>query len=248
LSTLTEIRKDIPIPLYYQLKEWILAQIDGGALVEGDQIASEQALSSRFELSRGTVRQALNELVAEGWLYRARGLGTFVGSPKVEYGLAQRLTSLAEDMRERSQPFTSELLARTVEPASNAIAARLHLAPSVDVIHLERVGRVPDEPVVVATTYLPFAPCAGVMEEDLTNCSLYEILEQHCGQRLARATRTLEMAEATAHEAAILGIPIGAPVHLMRTVAYLDNGTPVEYSKLRFCARRTRFVFQVRRL
>lgn len=249
MTILETIRKDIPIPLYYQLKERILGQIESGELVEGDQVPSEQALSSRFELSRGTVRQALSELVAEGWLYRARGFGTFVGSSsKVEYGMAQRLTSLAEEMRERSQPFTSHLISRAVEPADNAVAARLHLAPGVDVIHLERVGRVDDEPVVVATTFLPFAPCAGVMGEDLTNSSLYEVLEQHCGQRLSGATRTLEIAEATALEASILGIAPGAPVHLMRTVAHLDDGSPIEYSKLRFCARRTRFVFQVRRL
>ncbi len=241
------VDKRSPLPLYYQLKEWLRGQIEDNTLTEGAQVPPEMQLSEQFGLSRGTVRQAINELVAEGLLYRVQGHGTFVSSPKVEYGMTQVFHSLAEDMRERSQPFTSTLLSSQTMQASGRVAARLKLGPTEQVILLERLGCVADEPSVIATTYLPASLCSPVLDEDLTDKSLYEVLEQRCGVHLYKATRTLELAQANEYEAEMLHVPIGSPIHLMQTIAYLDNGRPIEYSKLRFRGDRSKFVFEMRR-
>ncbi|MDR2670807.1 MAG: GntR family transcriptional regulator, partial [Oscillospiraceae bacterium] len=75
--------KNTPIPLYFQLKQLILGMIEAGDLRPGDLLPTEQALGGIFSISRSTTRQALSELVLEGYLYRAKGKGTFVAQPKL---------------------------------------------------------------------------------------------------------------------------------------------------------------------
>lgn len=243
------INKESPLPLYCQLKDWLRGLMEGGVLGVDDQVPPELTLCEELGLSRGTVRQAINELVNEGLLYRVQGHGTFVSSPKVEHSLGQRFTSLAEDMRGHAIPFQSEVLdCKLLQVGGRRAAAKLQLEPLEQVVFLERLGRVEGEPIVLAVTYLPAALCPGLPEEDLTNRSLYQVLEQKYGLRLDRATRTLEPAPADEYEAQWLNIQKGAPIHLMQTVAYLEDGRPIEYSKLRFRGDRSRFVFEVHRV
>ena len=72
------IDKNLPLPLYYQLKQIIMNSIDEGIYQEDTAIPTEFELISKYDVSRTTVRQALNELVNEGYLYRKKGIGTFV--------------------------------------------------------------------------------------------------------------------------------------------------------------------------
>src|SRR3569833_738583 len=94
------LNKNIPIPLYYQLKERLTQQIMGGDFQPGTLMPSERELSDRYGISRMTVRQALGEMVKEGLLLREQGKGTFVAEPKITQGLL-RLTSFSEDMQSR---------------------------------------------------------------------------------------------------------------------------------------------------
>ena len=73
--------RDVPIPLYFQIKEMLLRDIHNGVYAMGDQIPTEYALQERYHVSRSTIRQALNELVNEGWLERKQSKGTFVTTP-----------------------------------------------------------------------------------------------------------------------------------------------------------------------
>jgi DNA-binding transcriptional regulator YhcF (GntR family) len=79
--TMPVINRDVPIPIYYQLKQLIKDQVERGVLKPGDQIPSEDELCTRYGISRTPVRQALTELVHEGLLVRIHGRGTFVAEP-----------------------------------------------------------------------------------------------------------------------------------------------------------------------
>lgn len=241
------INKNGPLPLYYQLKEWLISQIEDGVLQPGNQIPTEFALMEQYALSRGTVRQAINELVNEGRLYRIHGRGTFVSSPRVEHRMAQVLTSFAEDMRDQEIPFSSRCLSRKILRTDEWLASRLHIGPQDRVICLERLGYAKDEPIVVAHTYLPLVLCPTLLEDDLTDCSLYGLLESKYGITLCRARRTLEPAVADEYEARLLQIRKGSVIHLMETLAYDVGDRPIEFSRLRFRGDRSRFVFEVGR-
>lgn len=77
-----KLDKNIPIPLYYQLKQQIIREITNNRLKPGDSIPTEEEFSRALNISRPTIRQALGELVNEGYIYRLKGKGTFVSPPK----------------------------------------------------------------------------------------------------------------------------------------------------------------------
>ena len=85
-----EINKDVPIPLYYQLKNIIKTDIENGTLKTGDTIPTEMEIMSHYNISRFTVRQAISELVNEGYLVRKTSNGTFVTEPNKKTTLAER--------------------------------------------------------------------------------------------------------------------------------------------------------------
>ena len=237
------IDRESKVPLYHQLKDWIVSQIEGGELDPGSQIPSELILCSSLGMSRTTVREALNQLVAEGWLYRVRGIGTFVRDSQVEPSIVKRLASFAEDMQEQHIPYTSKLLSREIVPASLRLAASLQIAPGADTVYLERLGSTEGEPLVLADTYLPRELVLDIVNRDLTDRSLYDLLEQAYGLVVTKARRTLQPALADSYEAEMLHVSPGDPIHLIKSVSYLASGCPVEYSKLRFRGDRSRFVF-----
>jgi GntR family transcriptional regulator len=239
--------KDSPTPIYYQLKEQLALLIRDGTFPTHSQLPTELAISQELGISRGTVRQAINSLVTEGRLHRVQGRGTFVSEPTTALHLAQRFTSFAEDMRDKNIPFTSKVLTGRILPAEGRLLSKLNLNYGDKVVYLERLGGVNTEPFLLAVTYLPEALCPGLLDRELTDRSLYEILEGDYGYHLARANRTLEASQADEHEANLLKVSIGSPIHFMHSLAYLDDGRPIEYSRLRFRGDKSRITFEVKR-
>lgn len=230
-----------PVPLHVQLKQALRDQILGGAWAPGDLLPGENDLCQATGLSRTTVRQALSELTREGLLVRERGRGTFVAAPKLTERAAERLSGFFEDMVTLGYPPVSQVLKQHVIPASDQVAARLELRPGDEVVEIERLRMVNDEPVVLTTTTLPHRLCPGLETADLTQRSLYEFLETSCGLTLARGRRTIEAVSADARQAKLLGVAKGAPLVYLESVSYLDDGEPIEYYLAYHRGDRSRF-------
>ena len=101
-----KLDKSVPIPLYFQLKSMLLDAIKRGDYPVDSMIPTEKELSEMFQISRTTVRQAITEMVQEGWLYRVKSKGTFVSRPKISQDFISRLTSFAEDMKSSGKKRT----------------------------------------------------------------------------------------------------------------------------------------------
>ena len=228
------VDKASPVPLYYQVKQRIFDAIGDATLRPGDAVPAELTLCKRCGISRTTIRQALGELVMEGYLRRQRGKGTVVAAQKIDERFLNKLQSFSEEMRQKGlTPSTQVLAFRRVEgygPASK----RLGLPNAVPLIYLERLRCADGQPLVYVETYLPAERFASLLEQDLVQDSLYELLERLYGQRVCRVQRRLEAVEATAREAQLLHIAQGAPVCLVKTVAYAQEGQPTEYSIARY--------------
>lgn len=241
------VDRNSPTPLYYQLKEELALLIRNGTYPAGSKLPPELTISQELGLSRGTVRQAIGSLVNEGRLLRVQGHGTYVSKSPPALRLAQHFTSFAEDMREIDILFTTRSLSEELIPARGRLLTKLNLSHGDSVFYLKRLGEVEQEPFVLAFTYLSEALCPGLLAKDLVNRQLYDILEQDYDLRLARATRTLEASTADEHEAELLRIPLGAPIHFLHSLAFLEDGRPFEYSRLRFRGDRSRISFEVKR-
>lgn len=244
----TTIDRTSHTPYYIQVKEAILEQIDSGDWQKGTQLPGEPELCRMFDVSRTVIRQALKELEFEGLITREKGKGTFVDEPRIDQGLAQELTGFYQDMVRRGLTPVTKVLLQELTPADAKVASRLQLKAGEPVIKIHRLRGVKDEYILLDTTYLPYSLCPEVLNVDLSAQSLYAFLEDKLGLRIARGHRTLDAVLATEYEANLLQVNPGAPLILLDSVAYLDDGRPIEYFHALHRGGRARFEVDLIRL
>lgn len=239
------INKNSPVPIYHQLEEYIKQQIENGHLMEEAVIPSEREYAERFQISRMTVRQAINNLVSEGYLKRQKGRGTFVNKKKVEQEL-QGMTSFTEDMLSRGMSPSSTLLSFQIIPADKKTATDLRIEENDFVYKIKRIRLADNAPMALETAYIPVELVPGLTEEN-SNLSLYQYIEEHLSLSISEATQEIEASIASSHDAEPLGINIGAPILLIERISYLQNEVPFELVKSTFRADRYRFIHTMKR-
>ena len=235
------VDRSSPVPYYHQLYERLVSLIQSGVLKPGDQIPTELEICQETGLSRSVVRQAIHDLVNEGYLERFRAKGTFVARPKLPERLVQSIAGFYEDSVARGQVPVTQVLDFDVRPASAQVAQKLQIGVGELVIYLNRLRFIEQEPIVLVATYIPRFLCPNLLNEDMSSQSLYRVLKERYGLVIVRARRSLEAVAATAEEAKLLEIEKGAPLLLLRSIGYLDDGRPLEYYVARHRGDRTRF-------
>lgn len=236
-----KIDKSVPIPLYFQLKTLILEEIKSGYYQVGSMIPTEKEFSEGFQISRTTVRQAITELVQEGWLYRIKSKGTFVAQPKINQNFIQKLESFNDQiLRGGMTPSTEVLDFKTVK-ANSTVAQNLSLKENDLVIYLYRKRLADNEPIVTVETYLPYQLCSFVFEHNLAEERLYSILNQNTETSVFRVKRTVEAIEANANDEKYLKIKRGKPIQFFASIGYNTYGHPIEYSLARYRGDRNSF-------
>ena len=215
-------------PLYHQLKQIILRQINENGLKPGDRLPGDFELCKNFSVSRTVVRQALSELEFEGVLERIKGKGTYVASPKTTEHLAPNLYGLFQDAQSRGSAIVSKVLQLEAVPANISVANDLEIEPDELVIKLERIRYSEDRPWAWVTSYLRLDVGERLLSENLTRASVYEILEEKHGIKLHLTRRSLEARIASEAMASALEIKVGAPVLVLRSVAFDTEDRPIE--------------------
>ena len=241
------LNRNIPVPLYYQLKEILLEYIKDHHNDEELPIPTEKEISEHFEISRPTVRQAINELVVEGYLYRQKAKGTFVSKPKIKQDFLLILDSFDNEMRKKGLVPSTKLLGIGAVESDEKVSKALNISQGSKVIKLTRLRYANSEPIVLVVTYLPYDKCKGMMGKDLEKESMYDIIENDFGYKIAGARRTLESIVAGEYEAKLLEIKKGAPIQYFESVAYLVDNTPIEYSLAKYRGDRNKFSFELKR-
>ncbi|TDD15934.1 GntR family transcriptional regulator [Nonomuraea diastatica] len=211
---MAHIDPDSPVPKYFQLREILLDLIDSDELSIGAAIPSERELCQRFGLSRMTVRQAVDHLVSEGRLHRVPGKGTFVARPKIE--LALQLTSFTDDMRARGMIPGSRDLDRRIVRASAHLAKELGVQPGEEVHFIERLRTADGEPLSIERAHIPVKLAPGLADHDLSDKSLYELLEGRYGLVMDAGELTIDGGIADPSDADLLKLPRGGAVLLLQ--------------------------------
>jgi GntR family transcriptional regulator len=247
MQTSSGIDRSSLLPLYFQLKGLIVADIKARGLQPGDRMASDHELCSTYDVSRTVVRQALSELEHEGVIERQKGKGTFVAFPRVSEGLVQSLTGLYEDVAARGSHLHSQVLRCEVVPADAVIAHDLGMSEGDPVTVLERLRSIDGEPWVWTVTHLPARLVPGLENHDFADVSLYSVLAQEYRIELDHGIRTVEAAVASAAQARLLGIRVGDPVLVLRSVSQAADGSPVESFVAYHRGDRSRFQVELTR-
>jgi GntR family transcriptional regulator len=215
-------------PLYQQIKALITRSLQEGVWRPGEAIPSEQELAARFRVSQGTVRKAIDALADENLLVRRQGKGTFVAT-HVEEQTRFRFLRLTPDAGPPGEVERRFIDCRRLR-APAEVARALALKPGDAVVQLRRLLSLQGRPAVLDDIWLPGQPFKGLTAGRLAGYHgpLYGLFESEFGVRMIRADEKLRAAAADADSAALLGVPVGAPLLSVERLAYTYGERPVE--------------------
>lgn len=225
------IQRDSSQALFSQLEELLREGIEDGTWLPGEPIPSERELSKIHELSRMTVRRAIDRLVATGLLYRVDGKGTFVNEPKVSFQ-ALTLAGLREQTLKLGFSPSTKLLGIDRGLASEKVAEVLNIKADTPVFLIERLVYANNVPLALLRSHIPVALCPTLSQQDLSNISLYALLKQEYGISIQKASETLETTLASTRESLLMGVAPGSPMFLLRITTYDPQARPIEHVKV----------------
>lgn len=241
----TPLGQDERLPLYQRLRDEMLAKIAAGEWLPGEAIPTEAELTRQYGVAVGTVRKAVETLVAEGLLLRAQGRGTFVRRPNFDGSLFRFFRQVSASGQ--SQIPQSRILVSRLEPAEEAARVALQLQPGEHCLYLERLRLIEGRPMFHERIWLPasrFSALQSIAPGDFPPL-LYPFYEQQCGQRIASAQETLTVASADEPLAATLGVALGSPVVVIARTALGYDRTPLEYRMSRAAAENFRYQVEI---
>ncbi len=221
-----KIDKNIPIPLYYQLKELLLNDIKAKVYLPGDPIPTELEIVKKYDVSRTTVRQAISSLVNEGWLKRYKGVGTFVTEQNQPMNGALDVATI---IKSSGYYLTTKLVSFQRVPADSLVGEALHVPVDTPLYMVERIRLGNRRHVSYSKNYLP-AEYFPRLEEDLDEAvtGLNNYCDLH-GYPVTTISQKLSVIRADEESSRILDIPLQTPILLMANVCLTADGLPVDY-------------------
>ncbi|NMF98555.1 GntR family transcriptional regulator [Aromatoleum toluolicum] len=218
-------------PLYRQIKGLILQALESGEWRPGQVIPSEQELASRFSVSQGTVRKAIDEMAAENLLVRKQGKGTFVASHNDPRALFRflRLVPMDGDLAHPQSVPMDCWRAKAGQEASRMLG----IEQGEPIIIVRRLLRFAQKPVVIDEIYLPGEIFHGLTLEVLQswNGSLYSLFETRFGLRMIRAQERIRAVAADRSTSETLRVQEGTPLLSVERVTYTYGDKPVEWRR-----------------
>lgn len=237
-------RFDASLPLYMQIAQGFLAQINSGDLAPEERLPSERELSSRLQVSRMTIRAALRELDSKGLLVRRPGDGTYIAKPKIER-FADKLVPFTVSMQRRGYQIGSRLVAFEQSLADVSLARDLQIPVSTPIYSCQRVRLINQEPVLLENCTMPVALFPNFGEFDLEKRSLYEIMETEYGVKPHHSEQSFEAVVATEFQAELLNIETGAALMMERRLGFDKNNRPFEFGNDFYRGDRFRFFTKI---
>lgn len=215
-----------PTPLYYQLKQIVRAEIERGVYRPGDRLPSETEMIQQYGVSRITVRQALSELESEGVIVRKHGKGTFVAEHDIEHELVH-LTDFVEDMELAGLAPSSQIRGIKREAANSIIAKALNVPVGEEVICIDRLRLADNRPIACDTTWLPLRFGLLLPDTELTDKTIYHILETRYGIPIETGVFHISASNATLEQSHLLNVPTGTGLLLIQRISYTTGNIPV---------------------
>ncbi|HTC75979.1 MAG TPA: GntR family transcriptional regulator [Edaphobacter sp.] len=233
-------------PLYSRVETVLANEIAEGALKVGEQLPTEDSLITRFDVSRITVRRAIQNLVSRGLVEIRRGKGTFVATPRITQELTE-LSGFVEDMRAVGRKPTARVIGKEIVTANTTVAAQLALTKGQRVVRIRRVRLADGVPISFDETYLPLQIGRKIITHNLKVEPIFSLLERKYDVPLIEAEYKLEAVAAEAEVAAALRVKQGSPIFCIERTSYSTGRRPVDYEKLYYRGDLVRFVTRLAR-
>lgn len=227
------------MPMYQIIEKDLRIAILEGELKQGDLIPSETELSAKYKCTRMTVRQAINNLLVDGYIYRHKGRGTFVTFNKKEMDQAP-FFSFTNEMKGIDDPVTTTVLNFEESKADEIIAARLQLKVDDRIYYVERLRKSDNVPLAFERVYLPLNMYPNLSEEIFEE-SFYTYVQEKLNWKIRNCVRAIEARGVPKNIAELLHQKEGEPSLYMSSVTYLDNGRAFVYTRCYFHGEHFRF-------
>lgn len=249
-----QLNSDSSIPLYKQIVKIMCSEFEEGELVQGEKLPSEMELMEIFDVSRITIRAAIDELQTMGLVKRSRGKGTFVAAqPGAERHPREKGTFVTAEMAQYSGERRVGFIHSCALAGKTATTKLLDISwmyPNVldldffkieedeQIISTERLRFIDGIPTTIEKNHY-IKELAYLFEEDLTS-SLYDIYKKH-GMQFGKSTRTLEVCYAGQQEAMLLNVKKGSALLLFTDMVMDDKEKPIYISRQIYCTERLKF-------
>lgn len=227
------IDKNSHTPIYIQVRDILIGMIKEKQLLPNDRIPSENELSAAFNISRMTVRQAVRELVKDGYIHIKRGEGTFVNELPTTQMLI-KLEGFSAVMHKMGYHTHSKILKiQKITPLQKKweYAFRgLNEKSDKPIVMVRRLRYLEEIPYCLETSFLTNVVGEKILEKGLDeNISIYGFIEQESKIHLSRAEHIIEPALAKNTTAEMLNIKKGSPILFIKGTTYSTGNRPIEY-------------------
>ncbi|TQS72201.1 GntR family transcriptional regulator [Ornithinibacillus gellani] len=229
--------------LHAYIKEELLNRIKTNKYKKGDKIPTEHELCKDFNVSRTTVRTALNQLTLEGYLVRQQGKGTFVADQKVKQTLTQTVKRYSDQMAVQGKEAHIQLINISVVPATKQLQQSLDVELNDPVQRIERVRTANGEPTQYEIAYIPWDVAPGITQEH-AETSLYASLREAYDVHIARTIEHMEITFADDLLCTHLKCENHLPCFYIETIAENEAGKKIEFSRSYFRGDKTHFVIE----
>jgi GntR family transcriptional regulator len=240
------VSRGSPVPLHHQFRQLLQEQIERGSLRPGQQIPHERQYAEYLGISLAPVRQALLDLVRQGYLLRVRGKGTFVRDDKV----IEKISLLGS--------FTDSLRSQGLEPTFSVTCAEVQAPPQPvrdafghrpkRLFRLDRLASAAGGPLALLTAWLDPQRFGGLGGHDFTTMPLYATLERVYGVQMGRALSTIEVVQVKDDEAGLLQLPLGAAALQVQGTTFDQHDRATEVSRVLYRADRFSFSLESHRV
>ncbi|WP_040978539.1 GntR family transcriptional regulator [Oceanobacillus jeddahense] len=225
---MTQKRKRV---VKYKLIETdILQKIKSGEYMKGQLIETEQELAKQYNVSRVTVRQATNNLVAKGYLSRSQGSGTYVTSQNV-VGRTTVAKSFTEEMHELGKKVTTEVLDFKIIPASEEISYKLQIEKEMPTYYIRRLRKADDEPIQLETSYMNVKDYPDLSYENISE-SKYKYIEENKNLTIDFSHHIVVPIMPTEEIANYFECDLYSPLLKVLNTTYLTTGEVMDFSEL----------------
>jgi GntR family transcriptional regulator len=216
-------------PLYKDVARRMMTALSDGEWKPGEVIPAEKKLGERFSVSIGTLRKAIDELVANNILVRHQGRGTFVTTHNRDQHMYRFFNVVRHD-GVKTYPHV-ELVSFGTEKANKDVAGNLGVARNAKVIHFTNLLHLGGAPVIVDEIYLPEARFSGMTERQLRERenTLYNLYQLSFGMNVIRIEERLRGGLASPAHAKLLGVTTGAPLLEVHRLAFSFDQMRIEY-------------------
>lgn len=216
-----------PDPMYRQIIDRIRGDIESGLYKVGDRIPTESELCDKYNVSRITVRKAVESLSEEGLLIRKQGKGTYVSAPYIPHKNLKQISSFHEACAGLGKMPSTRAVSVKSKAASSRECRELNVKAGSNCIETVRLRMADRVPVMLEINRFSMG-YSYLMDSDLSG-SLYNMLREY-GVEAVEASHDISIHYAESYEAELLGVLLGDPLILLHEVVYDQNGRPIHSS------------------